>query len=139
MFSEQVTPGSSSCHSLGGTRPMPTPFSRAITQRGLMKSGTQPLKKGDGAGGGGNQTKGTFYFLPRTRRGRERKTPQPFVYLAWRDGCLGTRGCSGGRPWLCCPVLLRCCTGRAWTGSALAPSTASEPAVPGEDTSINAS
>lgn len=67
---------------------MPTPFSRAITQRGLMKSGTQPLKKGDGAGGGGNQTKGTFYFLPRTRRGREKKKTTTTICLSRMAGWL---------------------------------------------------
>lgn len=101
--------GHGQCPTPPTTGPMPNaPFSGAITQRGLMKSGTQPLKKGDGAGGGGNQTKGTFYFLPRTTRAREKKTkkPQPFVYLSWRASCLGIEAwLSQGRSQLCCPTL----------------------------------
>lgn len=123
---------------------MPTLFSRAITQCGLVKSGTQPLKKGNGAGGGGNQTKETFYFLPRTRRGREKKNPipQPFVYLAWRDGCLGSRAqlSQGGDHSSAIPFhrdaareALRLRLALPWLPAPARSS--SEPAAPGEETS----
>lgn len=37
---------------------------------------------------------------------RKKKKPQPFVYLAWRAGCLGTGAwLSQGRSRLCCPTL----------------------------------
>lgn len=124
---EQVTPRSSS---RGGALPrspwpMPNPFSGAITQRGLMKSGTQPLKKGDGAGGGGNQTKGTFYFLPRTRRGREKKKQKTHNHLSILHGRLvalaSGPGCPRGDHSSAVPLWAQ-----DLAGSALAPSTALE-------------
>lgn len=62
-------------------------------------------------------------------KGKKKKTPQPFVYLAWRAGCLGTgTRPSRGRSQLCCPAPPRRCPkrARALAGSALAPSTTPE-------------
>lgn len=123
---EQVTPGSGS---RGGAVPWP-PWDMASAQpvvQGYYTTWVDEIwnttfKERRWGRGRRKPNKRDILLSAKNQEGKREKNkkPQPFVYLTWRAGCLGTGAwLSQGRSQLCCPTL-----GSGPGSSALAPSTA---------------